>query len=575
MSRSFAAILVAASFAFGSEPRPLAETDVLRLIAADLDRADVKERPALRYLSVVPVANAAHHVKRAFAGKLRATALTLHFSGVLNEQVSHVTRETLDARTDAAVRAWTKQAQRGTSMLVNSLSWAPSLIPVRVVDGSAGQVFCLRLTDYQRWDGRPWDAALWQRVLDEYPYGVVFHSDPNAEKIAAATGCAVPYVRGDWFAHAASRPPLYHDLLDLPETARTLERRLGVDVESNIAAGVAVRSASNSPNRQTPVSQQNRLIERHPIPGDDGRYYWKSYDFADNSPARGKHLFSRPLTFRHDGEEIIFSLPNGLQAYMLANAQGVRLNQAPIEIVRDNWDPSARITNGVSCLRCHGAGLNPVVWDPVAREHRPTIESQVRAHVEANPHAFSAAELEQIRKLYKDDATLREVMARDIARYRKALQTVAPYSGGSSYTYSEPLSSPYEADLGLGRAAAEFGREPREFQQQVRASREAARYIGLLAQGESIEESSPTALALRGAVKRRVFEETFADLVRSWGYAGFTPGQVSPAPKEKRVGAVPTEAPPPSPGWDLSLVAVAVLGLLVLAFMAGFLVRSR
>jgi hypothetical protein len=167
-------------------------------------------------------------------------------------------------------------------------------------------------------------------------------------------------------------------------------------------------------------------------------------------------------------------------------------------------------------------------------------------------------------------------MSKDIARYRTALGTVAPYyPGGSSYTYSEPLSSPYEADLGLSRAAAEFGWEPHEFQLQVRASREAARYIGLLARGESIEESSPNALALRGAVKRRVFEETFPDLVREWGYAGFTPGQVSPAPKEKRVGPVPTEPPPPSSGWDLALVAGTVLGLLVLAFTAGFLVRSR
>src|SRR4051812_13054040 len=92
--------LLAASLALGGEPsRPLTERDVLRLIAADLDRADVKDRSALRYLSVVPVANAAHHAKRAFAEKLRPTALTLHFSGVLQDPVHSVTRDTLDART--------------------------------------------------------------------------------------------------------------------------------------------------------------------------------------------------------------------------------------------------------------------------------------------------------------------------------------------------------------------------------------------------------------------------------------------------------------------------------------------
>ena len=32
--------------------------------------------------------------------------------------------------------------------------------------------------------------------------------------------CEVPYIYVDWFLATAVLPPLYHDILDLPETAR-------------------------------------------------------------------------------------------------------------------------------------------------------------------------------------------------------------------------------------------------------------------------------------------------------------------------------------------------------------------
>ena len=53
------------------------------------------------------------------------------------------------------------------------------------------------------------------------------------------TSCEVPYVRADWFVHAAARPKLYHELVTLPdyqgvpERVSTLERLLGVDMPAN------------------------------------------------------------------------------------------------------------------------------------------------------------------------------------------------------------------------------------------------------------------------------------------------------------------------------------------------------
>ena len=133
----------------------------------------------------------------------------------------------------------------------------------------------------------------------------------------------IPSVHVDWFIATASTPPLYHDLLSLPLTDRGLETRLEVDVARNLvnAPGVRVwRAGFNNSG----VSTNNRVVERH-----TSRYgaYWKSYDFAGS--VGKQNIFTNPLNFTHDGGEVIFNLPNGLQGYYLVNASGFRLDRRP------------------------------------------------------------------------------------------------------------------------------------------------------------------------------------------------------------------------------------------------------
>src|SRR5262249_27180645 len=149
-----------------------------------------------------------------------------------------------------------------------------------------------------------WDGKTWQAVLARYPYGVV-QEGPAWLAVTKATGTAIPLVRGDWFVYAASRPPLYHEVLGLPATDLALERRLEVDVAANIRRDRVARAGFSDSG----VSRNNRLIERH-----RSRYgaYWKSYDFASNEGRR--NLFKHPLgpggkdSFDADGGEIIFNL---------------------------------------------------------------------------------------------------------------------------------------------------------------------------------------------------------------------------------------------------------------------------
>jgi len=188
---------------------------------------------------------------------------------------------------------------------------------------------------------------MWRRVLADYPYALIL---PESERVARLSGEVVAHVRGDWFVAAASAPPLYHELLGLPHSVAELERRLGLDTSRQLAEEKQVIRAGV---RSSGVSQNNRALERHDSPFGA---YWRSFDFRSN--LGDQNIFANPLRFNAAGGEIIFNLSNGLQAYFLADAQGRRIDAAPLEIVSDRNQPDdPLIRNGRSCISCHFAGM--------------------------------------------------------------------------------------------------------------------------------------------------------------------------------------------------------------------------
>ena len=220
----------------------LSETDILREIEADLNRAGERDRPYLRYFTLTHLANA----------------------GASEDDI---------------------QAFRvGLSKLLNSLSWQKKISVPQSID--AGKTI-LRI-DMRRFS---WTEQTWKKLLAAYPYGVVSET-PTAKAIYAATNCTLPYVRADWFVSRAALPPLYHDLLDMPDTAAKLEAKLGVDVEKNQKEETAIHAGLS----ESGVSRNNRVVERHESPY---RAYWRSYDFKNNT---GKeNIFKNPSWIRGCG----------------------------------------------------------------------------------------------------------------------------------------------------------------------------------------------------------------------------------------------------------------------------------
>lgn len=362
------------------------------------------------------------------------------------------------------------------SKVVNSLHRKSSIIRPKMIDEHQ-TIFNIDLAKLG-WD----DLQLWQKVLERYPYGVNWAAgdstlDDLTNQIRDMMGGnikfdGVPYLRADWFISRASRPPLYNILSDLPETESALEQRLGVNVEDDFDNGQLMRAGFS----ESGVSRHNRVIDRHE--GSNTRYYYRSIDFAKNT---GKAIVPRfPLgpkfegnefsdsAFEHDGGEMIWRLPNGLQGYMIATSDGNRINEAPIAIVRDvrEFSGTPIVVNGISCMGCHRKGI---------QNYRDRIGSTL---------TLTGTAGEKLRDLYANPEELAQTLADDQADYLRALeQAIGPFLQVGKHKswpierFVEPVtavSEYYDSNLTLEEIARELNyQDPQELKVAIRGNRDA------------------------------------------------------------------------------------------------------
>jgi serine/threonine-protein kinase len=435
----------------------LGEYDVLFAIRDDLRRQPPEDRRFLRYFTLT-------HLHNLSPEKVRDGDLRLYRAAL--------------------------------AKLVNSLSGRARIVLPRPVD-VAGTVLAVDLRDLD-WDRK----HLWQEVLKLYPYGLKYDRYPDEERlndvareVYELTDTDLPLVRADWFIATASRPPLYHTLARIPKCAADLERSLGVDVAANFRRGSLARAGFT----QSGVSAQNRMVERHEAAHGA---YWKSYDFkADDGTS---NLFQFPLgpvfagnpfprqAFVQAGGEIIFNLPNGLQAYMLVDGKDNRIDAGPVEVVSDGKKTSgtAAVINGLSCMACHQHGM--------IREVTDTVREGSGVGGEA---------LAKVRQLYPRQEVMNRLLQEDEDRFLAALaQTLRPYldpaeRGRDVREIPEPVSAIARwylvQELGPEEVARELGlRDPRKVQAALEFNND-LRQLGLgpLAQGAAIKREAWESLA--------------------------------------------------------------------------------
>jgi mono/diheme cytochrome c family protein len=378
------------------------------------------------------------------------------------------------------------QHRTAVSLLLNSLSWASAIARPAAI-GPAGDLLRIDLRALK------WDAGTWRKILADYSYGI---DSPAAESVNREMGTELPYVRADWLVANASVPPLYHDLLGLPDSLDELEERLGLDTARALQEGDGVLRAGI---RSSGVSRSNRVVERHPLPWGA---YWRSYDFKSSQGERD--IFRSPVDLHPDGGEIIFSLPNGLQAYFVVDRRGRRLDRAPVAIVADRSHPEEpEIVNGRSCIGCHTLGMK-------------SLRDEIRPLAERAPAPpFDRA---QALALYPPQDRLERSLTEDSDRFRRAVERAG---GRASADFrDESLSSlafRFAADLTASEAAAELGLDLAELRARfARSSRLAQLGLGGL-------------LHPAGGVKREVWEEQFAAVTVEMGLG--EPAALSAGPR--------------------------------------------
>lgn len=161
-----------------------------------------------------------------------------------------------------------------------------------------------------------------------------------------------PIYRGDWFMSNVIVPPAYYDFLKLGDKAEDFDKLIFADEKLAEKA----RSQDKAVVVTSMVARNNRTLNRSPT--FTGGYIWRSHDSLKSVDDRNYVQFL--LREQFDATEEIGTLPNGLQAYLLTDGKGKRVDFANPEIALDNGSVDRLVRPGRSCMICHADGIRPI-----------------------------------------------------------------------------------------------------------------------------------------------------------------------------------------------------------------------
>jgi len=196
-----------------------------------------------------------------------------------------------------------------------------------------------------------------------------------------------------------------------------------------------------SPSR---ISHAHRLLERRALPS--GRVVWQIFDYLRekvNSP------FLEPLGYVGSGTEYVFSLSNGLFAFVTPNPNDAFVTETPVPL--DTLEYSLPARTPVACWGCHASGLIAAQDDLRGLAFRDDSDYLRSSGLDAEDVAL----LEQI---YPEPAALLELFASDTAVYQRALTELGLPTIGPDPVAAASLR--FGAPLTMRDAAAELGLHP-------------------------------------------------------------------------------------------------------------------
>ncbi len=277
---------------------------------------------------------------------------------------------------------------------------------------------------------------VWDAIADANPYAVPFVGD-DAEDAREDTGTDFPLMFNDQMMDVAILGNLYYAIVDIDVNqpfSTFVSDVLGIDVAANIANEDAVRAGTT----RSIISRQDRLVERHDINVRNG-VFWQSFDFANDA---NDSIFEDPFGFVAGGTEAIFTLPNGMLAYIISDANDQIVEDS--DILFDTSLNDFKAVTAVSCSNCHATGFIEV-------------EDEVGPFARANARAIglNRDEVEQLDSLYIEPAAFARTVKADSELYLRALQQAdLPVQGGDPVFR---VFQRFDDDLVLADAAGDLG----------------------------------------------------------------------------------------------------------------------
>lgn len=300
---------------------------------------------------------------------------------------------------------------------INSLSTDTQVHQPEAID-DAKLIYRIDIRDYG-WDREidleddgivDFDDA-WLAILDGVgQYAVEFTGD-EADDLKEDAGVNVPFLPVNVFTQFSQINDLYYALIGAKANLFDYELEvLGIDTAAEIADDNLMRAGFANSG----VSKQDRVLNRFDSGVAAGYSYWISFDFDGGNGNGGvggvsngfeanvanESIFADPLGFAFAGGEAIFSLPNGMQGYYVAAANGARLAEAPVGVVIDPAQNNGIVTNGASCHSCHNAGLID-------------FQDTVKKYVIDNKTQFDNETYESVLEQYPDPPEFLAQMNRD------------------------------------------------------------------------------------------------------------------------------------------------------------------
>ncbi len=360
--------------------------------------------------------------------------------------------------------------RQGVIQTLNSITWSKKPVAIEII-GESLILVSVRLSELG------WTNEHWRELTRSSP-GRLGTDLPAS--VREQTGTDVPLVNGDWFAHQAMQPALYARLLGLPPTLNDLARILGVSLDDNRDARAVRRSIA----LDSTVTGGPRVIERYATPRGP---LWIAHDYAAKAASSILDFPMLPWAAtvadepghappRLIASRAIFTLPNGLPAFMLFDENGRALSEliaTPADTADDtSQNPDAdtkaqnkpdpdkpptparfphsasppRITKiGLQCASCHAGG--PQGYVDSLSDHLASDDYR------GNPRARDVA-----RQTTVSRAELQALLADDAFKVARAADALGPNAKArvDGHTPVTGLAARYNRDLDLTAAAAEL-----------------------------------------------------------------------------------------------------------------------